>query len=190
MGNIEKAEERSCTRLERRQSCHAPRQHDKEEALTITSLLNTIGGKTRRIADPASLLRLVKFALSGITGFVAFELVLVAGLSVYGNAHILGVDVAAWLVGTSVAFFADEYWTFNGDTVAYSTNRNALLYRLGLFQLANSLTNAIVIFCQLLLLFLFGVPAFAGTALGGAITLPLSYRLSESVVWKTIMPRR
>ena len=159
----------------------------EREVLEITSLLNIIGGKTVGIINSRHLLRLVKFSISGITGFLAFEFILVAGLAVYGVTNILAVDAVAWIVGTSVAFFADEYWTFHNRSRIQSGNLSALLYRLGLFQLASSLTNAIVISCQLLLLFLFGLPAFAGTALGGALTLPLSYKLSESVVWKAIL---
>ncbi|MBX8631708.1 MAG: GtrA family protein [Thermoplasmata archaeon YP2-bin.285] len=130
--------------------------------------------------------RVLKFSLSGIVGFAVFEVILIVGLQFYGIAKILSIDIIAFILGTTASFLSNEAWTFRGTNREEGRTASARVLRLAYFQIVSLGGNTIVIACQIALLLYLGIPAYIGTAFGGALSLPLNYRLSTILVWRDV----
>jgi putative flippase GtrA len=135
-----------------------------------------------------------KFAMVSGIGFLVSEAILtVEVLAFYHTTKvpniastsvmILGLDVVAFGVGVTVAFFLNERITATVPREHMTKGGKSVLFRWAKYQLVAILGNAILIGIQLTLLGEFSVSPLAGTIIGAAISFPVSYIVSMRFVW-------
>ena len=135
-----------------------------------------------------------KFAMVSGIGFLVSEAILAVEVLAYyhttkvpsvasASVTILGMDVVAFVVGVTVAFFLNERFTAAVPREQRARDWKSVLFRWAKYQLAALLGNAILIGVQLALLGEFSVSPLAGTIIGAAISFPVSYIVSMRFVW-------
>ena len=141
------------------------------------------------------ILRAAKFGIASAAGFLVVELILTIGTFIffrgahvpsndYASPTILGLNVAAFAVGITVAFFINERITVRNQGDQKASGAKSVIIRLLKFQLAYLLGNLITVGVQLLLLAEFSITPAVGNIVGAIIAYPISYLVSMRFVWK------
>ncbi|MGD1055450.1 MAG: GtrA family protein [Nitrososphaerales archaeon] len=135
-----------------------------------------------------------KFAMVSGIGFLVSEAILTVEVLAFYHATkvpgvasasvtILGMDVVAFGVGVTVAFFLNERFTAAVPDEQRARDGKSVLFRWAKYQLVALLGNAIIIGVQLALLGEFSLSPLAGVIIGAAISFPVSYVVSMRLVW-------
>jgi putative flippase GtrA len=135
-----------------------------------------------------------KFGIAVASGFLVTEIILTMGVflayktlsvpSINSFAPtLIELNVIAFGVGVTVAFFLNEKITVNEQVVNRRRARNTVL-RLLKYQLISLAGNIVTIAVQLVLLRALSVPPSLGNIVGGIISFPISYFFSMKVVWR------
>lgn len=135
-----------------------------------------------------------KFAMVSGIGFLVSEAILTVGVLAFYHTTkvpsiastslmILGLDVIAFGVGVTVAFFLNEHITAAIPRERGAKYGKSVLFRWAKYQLVALLGNAIIVGVQLTLLGEFSVSPLAGTIIGAVISFPVSYIFSMHFVW-------
>jgi putative flippase GtrA len=142
--------------------------------------------------------RAAKFGIAGAAGFLIAEAILTVGiLVIYGNLNVTSVayasttllelNILAFGIGVTVAFFINEKITVANEVGALKKARSvtSVIFRLLKFQLVYAAGNAVTIGVQLVLLKWISLAPSIGNIIGAIVAFPLSYFISMKVVWKT-----
>ncbi len=151
--------------------------------------------KARRLDELYGILRVARFGIAALGGFLVFEGMVVLGLyAFYGRVDVpsgvssspalLGLDVLALVVGVTVSFVLNERITVRRAEGESRGTPLSMLARLARFQGVSALGNIVVIAVQLLLLATIGLTPAVGSVVGAIAGYPVSYLLSMRVVWR------
>lgn len=135
------------------------------------------------------------FAVASVIGFLVSEAILTAGVLVFYHATkvpnlasasilIVGLDVVAFGVGVTVAFFLNERITVRIPGGYKAGGAKIVSVRLARYQLVALVGNVIIVCVQLTLLDEFSISPILGNIIGAAISFPVSYIVSMRFVWK------
>jgi putative flippase GtrA len=135
------------------------------------------------------------FAAASIIGFLVTETILTAGVLAFyhttgvpniasASLLIVGLDVIAFGIGVTVAFFLNERITFRVPNGYKAEGAKKVLVRLVRYQLVALAGNVIIVCVQLALLGEFSVSPIFGNMIGGVISFPVSYVVSIHFVWR------
>ena len=140
--------------------------------------------------------RAIKFGGATAAGFLVTEAILTLGVYIlYGSPlvpssdftslQLIILNVVAFAVGVTVAFFVNEHVTVS-DSGYRRQQSGAMktLVRLAKYQLVYVLGNAITIGVQLALLGTLSVAPSIGNIIGAIVAFPVSYLISMRYVWK------
>jgi putative flippase GtrA len=138
-----------------------------------------------------SAFRAAKFATGSGVGFLDTEIILMAGTYLlYGRPSappgafysplFLALNIVAFTLGITVAFFVSESLIVNGR-VSYGLR--SVFGRLGKFQLIFLTGNLAMVSVELLMLKAFAFPPVFGIVVGAMVSFPISYFFSMHFVW-------
>lgn len=132
--------------------------------------------------------RIGKFAFAVALGFVVTEGVLTAGIfALYRSPTaprgssplaILGLDIASFVCGVTVAFLLNERLTVAGQ------RQGGMAFRWARYQGTSLLGNAVIIVVQLALFTEFSLSPILGNVAGAVLSYPLTYAVSMRFVWR------
>ena len=136
----------------------------------------------------------VKFATGSAIGFLDTEIILTLGtLGLYGglraptsalySPYFIALNIFAFIVGVTVAFLINESLLVKREGYQFNYGLNALLVRLGKFQLIFLTGNMVMIAVELLLLKTLALPPVLGNFAGAFISFPVSYFFSMRFIW-------
>jgi putative flippase GtrA len=136
-----------------------------------------------------------KFAIGSAVGFFDTLIILTIGTyllygtlsaphSAFSSPHFIALNILAFVIGVTVAFFINETLIvrLEGRKVSYDVISTA--NRLGKFQLIFLAGNLVMVAIQLLLLKTFSVPPVLGTIVGAVFAFPISYFFSMRFIWR------
>ncbi len=150
--------------------------------------------RLRELERKYNVIRLAKFGVAGVVGFLALEGILVAGLyALYGDVNIpsdmassaglLSLDVLASATGVVVGFFVNETTTVRA--LPRRKGWRGTLVRLAKFEGVYAVGSAITIGVQLALLAWLTLSPAVGNVVGAVVAYPVSYYMSMRFVWRT-----
>ncbi len=139
--------------------------------------------------------RVAKFATGSGIGFLDSEIVLALGTyllyrqlspprGAFFSPLFIAINVIAFVVGVTVAFFINESLIARGEGRKISYSFRSVLVRLGKFQLIFLAGNLVMVAVELILLKSFGFPAELGLILGAIVSFPISYFFSMNFIWE------
>jgi len=142
-----------------------------------------------------SLFRTAKFATGSAIGFLDTVIILTIGTyGLYGSIsapsyafnspYFIMLNVFAFVVGVTVAFFINESLIFKSRGYEFDLGLGSLLLRLGKFQLVFLIGNLITIGVELFLLKMFAIPPVYGIIAGALISFPITYFFSMHFIWQ------
>ncbi len=153
------------------------------------------GGARRRLIERyPSCLRAAKLAAGSGIGFLDTEIILTTGTYLlYGrqstppaafySPFFLALNIIAFVLGVTVAFFVSESLIFQGET-RKSYSIASILERLGKFQLIFLAGNLGMVAVEMLMLEELAFPPVLGIIVGAIVSFPISYFFSTRFVWQ------
>jgi putative flippase GtrA len=150
----------------------------------------------RQPATLDSLFRIAKFAAGSAVGFLDTEVILATGtFALYGrlsapqsafySTAFWFLNIIAFVIGVSVAFFVNESLLLRNGDRKISYDLKNTLRRLTKFQLIFLAGNLVMIGIQMVLLKKFSIPPIGGNVIGSIVSFPISYFFSVHFVWQT-----
>jgi putative flippase GtrA len=163
---------------------------EKETTASGGGLRETI----KNLESRYGVIRAAKFGIASAVGFLVVEIILAVGTLIvfheshvpnndYASPSVLGLNVIAFGIGITVAFFINERVTVRNQGSARIPGAKSTILRLLKFQLAYLLGNLITVGVQLALLARFSVTPAVGNIVGAIIAYPVSYFVSMRFVW-------
>jgi putative flippase GtrA len=152
-------------------------------------------GKINRLEHRyARAFQAAKLATGSGIGFLDSEIVLALGtyllygkLSASPNAfyslNFLFLNIAAFVIGVSVAFFVSDALILQ-NPLRRRTGIRKTLEKLGKFQLIFLVGNLMMITAEILLLKELALPPVLGMIIGALVSFPISYYFSMHFVWQ------
>lgn len=161
----------------------------------MTDGQDSLSHRVRNIDERYGVFRAAKFGVAGAIGFLVAEGIIIAGLyAIYGKTSVpgmvydspllLGLNIAAFVIGVTVGFFVNEQATVRDAQPQSSKSSKSLLIRLLKFQGVYAVGNAITIGVQLLLLRAISLNPAIGNIIGAIVAFPISYIFSMKIVWR------
>ncbi len=155
-----------------------------------------LGDKIRRLQDRYGwAFRAAKLAAGSAIGFLDTEIILTLGtyllygklsapVYAFSSLNFLFLNVAAFVIGVSVAFFVSDSLIERGQ-VRCPTGISQVLEKLGKFQLIFLAGNLVMIGIEMLLLKELAFPPSLGIVVGSIVAFPISYYFSMHFVWQS-----
>ena len=136
-----------------------------------------------------------KLALGSGAGFLDTEITLTLGTyllyhrfsapaGAFYSPLFLGLNIFAFVVGVTVAFFITEPLILRDQDHKIKNNFPARLERLGKFQLLFLVGNLVMVAVQMFMLREFGFPPVFGNIVGAIVSFPVSYFSSMHFIWQ------
>jgi len=143
----------------------------------------------------SSLFCAAKFAVGSAIGFLDTEIILTTGTYVlYGklsapqsafySSSFWTLNIIAFVIGVSVAFFVNESLLIRREGRRISYDLRSILERLAKFQLVFLAGNLVMIGIQMILLKEFSFPPIGGNIVGSIVSFPIRYFFSLYYVWQ------
>ena len=141
-----------------------------------------------------TIFRTAKFATGSLVGFLDTEIMVTAGTfflygkssapsSAFHSAPFILINIIAFVTGVTVAFFINESLLIRHDVERINSGYQAILTRLGRFQLILLTSNLTMIAVELLMIKEFSFPPILSIVVGAIVSFPLSYFFSIRYIW-------
>jgi putative flippase GtrA len=167
-----------------------------ESSLTVERYAEKTEEKLRRWKRKySSLFRAGKFATGSAIGFLDTEIILTSGTyllygklsapqSAFSSPIFWALNVLAFFVGVSVAFFVNESLLIRNEGRRINYGLSSILTRLAKFQISFLAGNVAMTAVQLLLLKEVSFPPVFGNIVGAIVSFPISYFFALHFVWQ------
>ena len=162
----------------------------KEEQPKIQRDEKSLGSRLTTLNSKYGIFRAAKFGAATGLGFLTTEVIIALGVyllyrsasppqSNYLSLPLIELNIIAFFVGVTVAFFVNERVTVQGTGGGIRQ-----IVRLFKYQAAYVAGNAVTLGVELGLLAVFSTPPAIGNIIGALVAFPMSYFISMKFVWK------